>query len=265
MPVYKAEGIVLRRRTLKEADRLVTLFTRERGKITAVARGARKPTSRLGGRLEPLARVRALLAVGRTLDVITQVEVVTGAPPLRADLHVWTHATYAAELVDRSVGEREPLPELFDLLVRSMDLLAQGSPETAGETAAAVAEPAWAQMVVLRFALHLLHHIGYAPRLDACVSCDRPIAAAGWFSPALGGVLCGRCREQDRGVLPAGGRTLRGMDALLRAADEGLHHVSLPPAQRAEAGHLVQRYLEERLEVRLRSPLVIASLGSPAL
>ncbi|MBI4278651.1 MAG: DNA repair protein RecO [Armatimonadetes bacterium] len=264
MPVYKAEGIVLRRRTLREADRLVTLFTRERGKIAAVARGARKPTSRLGGRLEPLARVRALLAVGRTLDVITQVEVVAGAPRLRGDLQAWMHAVYAAELVDRSVGEREPLPDLFDLFARSLELLAAPAPASASVPITASGD-AWPQLVVLRFALSLLGHLGYAPRLDACLACGRAVAASGWFSPALGGVLCGRCRTQDAGVLPASGLTLRAMDALAHTAEEDLPAFDLPAAQRAEAGHLVQRYLEERLEVRLRSPLVIASLGSPAL
>jgi len=72
MPVYKAEAIVLHQRALGESDRIVTLFTRENGKLRAVAKGVRRPTSRLGGRIEPFTHARLMLARGRTLDVIAQ-------------------------------------------------------------------------------------------------------------------------------------------------------------------------------------------------
>src|SRR5437660_1481476 len=76
MPVYKTEAIVLRQQALGEADRIVTLFTREYGKLRAAAKGIRRPASRLGGRLEPFTHARLLLARGRTLDVIAQAEIV---------------------------------------------------------------------------------------------------------------------------------------------------------------------------------------------
>src|SRR5437879_9240234 len=86
MPVYKAEGIVIRRANLGEADRLVTLFCLDHGKVTVAARGARKMKSRFVGRLELFSHVRALLAVGRTLDVVSQVEVAATFSMLRQNL-----------------------------------------------------------------------------------------------------------------------------------------------------------------------------------
>lgn len=86
MGLYKIEAVVLRRRNLGEADRLVTVLSRDRGKLVLVARGARRPRSRLGGRLEPPTRFRALVAEGRTLDVVSQVEVLDAHAALRNDL-----------------------------------------------------------------------------------------------------------------------------------------------------------------------------------
>ncbi|GBD30365.1 DNA repair protein RecO [bacterium HR32] len=93
MPVYKAEGVVLARRNLGEADRVLTLLTREFGKLSVKAKAVRRTTSRLAGRLEPFTHARFLLARGRALDVVAQVEVVAGHADLRTDLvrvgHAW--------------------------------------------------------------------------------------------------------------------------------------------------------------------------------
>src|SRR6266849_1163269 len=116
MPVYKAEAIVLRRTNLGEADRIVTLFCRDQGKVAAVAKGARTPKSRLSGRLELFSHVRLLLAVGRTLDVVSQVDVVHAHSLLRGDLERLGFAAFAIELTDRATADREPAPEIFESL-----------------------------------------------------------------------------------------------------------------------------------------------------
>src|SRR5574341_1723464 len=108
MPVYKAEGIVLRRVNLGEADRIVTLLTREYGRLSAVAKGARKPKSRFVGRLELFTHLRGLLAQGRTLDVVSQVEVVDPFPAVRTDLGRMSAASFVAEVTDRALPERDP-------------------------------------------------------------------------------------------------------------------------------------------------------------
>src|SRR5687768_16685044 len=126
MGLYKIEGVVLRRRNLGEADRIVTLLSRDRGKETAVARGARRPRSRLGGRLEPSVRVRALLAEGRSLDIISQVDVIDAHRRLRDDLGRLGTASIMLEMADRAIEDAQPHPDIYCLLIEALALLRSG-------------------------------------------------------------------------------------------------------------------------------------------
>src|SRR5438105_3954447 len=101
MAVYKANAIVLRRIPLGETDKIITLFTREYGKYNAVAKGARKTTSRLCGATEPLMFLRAALADGMNLDVLTQCDIRESFPTLRGDFGLFLRATYVCELLDK--------------------------------------------------------------------------------------------------------------------------------------------------------------------
>src|SRR2546425_10160254 len=181
MPVYKAEAIVLRRTNLGEADRIVTLFCRDQGKVAAVAKGARKPKSRLSGRLELFSHVRLLLAVGRSLDVVSQVDVVHAHSPLRADLERLGFAAFAIELTDRATADREPAPEIFESLCGALEHMQEADP----------------QLVALWFVARLLVHTGYAPVTDQCQVCGRVVRGTSAFSYALGGTLCEADRHRD--------------------------------------------------------------------
>ncbi|MBM3449600.1 MAG: DNA repair protein RecO, partial [Armatimonadetes bacterium] len=201
MPVYKAEGIVLRRRTLGEADRVVVLMTREWGRISCKAKGVRKTTSRLAGRLEPFVHGRFLLGRGRALDVIAQVEVIDGHPALRADLDRMSYASLVAELTDRLVAEREPHEEVFGLLLTALTLLSDADPARGA---------AW-------YALQLFRALGYEPVLDRCARCGGAVTPPAAWGTGLGGVLCDGCRAHDPTALLLDGETLGGMRFLARA------------------------------------------------
>lgn len=244
MPVYKAEGIVIRRINLGEADRLVTLFCRDQGKVIAAAKGARKPKSRFAGRLELFSHVRVLLAVGRTLDVVSQVEVATTFGALREDLDRFAYAAFAVELADRATADREPAPDLFRSLRTALDLMQTGDP----------------QLIALWFAAQLLVHTGYAPATDRCAVCGRPVRSGAAFSDALGGVLCEADQHRDPDAVTASAGALRAMGYLLRVPPEALPRLVLDPRQRAEVGGLLQRYAEYRLETKFKSPLVIKKI-----
>lgn len=263
MPVYKAEGIVLRQQAMGEADRVVTVLTLEHGKLRAAARGIRKTTSRLGGRVEPFTHARFLLARGKTLDVIAQVEVLEAFPGLRADLLRSAYAAYVAELVDRFLPERDRHESVFTLVRNALAAL-----EGAGEEDA--------EVQALWFALHLAADLGYRPETEACVECGRALpgnraerAAGGrpaeaWaFSPALGGALCPACAARDEDAV----RTLPGVLAmcayLLRLPPGRSSRLRIPPGERRELARLVQVHLEYRLEAKLRAPLVIGRLREP--
>lgn len=245
MPVYKAEAIVVRRTNLGEADRVVTLFCRDQGKVAAAAKGARKPTSRFAGRLELFSHVRGLLAVGRTLDVVSQVEVVNAFGALREDLTRLSYAAFAAELVDRATADREPAPELFGTLRTALDLMQTGDPE----------------QVALWFTARLLLHSGYAPVTDHCQVCRTSVRGDAVFSSALGGALCERDQHRDPEAATVSAAALRTIGQLLHLQPSAVGGLVLDRPLRVEVSGLLQRYAEYRLEIRLKSPLVIQKLA----
>jgi len=245
MGVYKVEAIVLRRANLGEADRIVTLFTREHGKLAAVAKGARKPRSRFAGRLELFTHLRALLAQGRTLDVVSQVEVVDPFAAVRADLVRLGAASFAAEVADRATVEREAHPALFAALRAALRLIAGGD----------------AALAAMWFAAQVLALSGYGPVVDRCAVCGRPLPGAAAFSVALGGALCGAEGGRDPQAVPASAVALAAIGFLREAPAEALARISLERRRRAEVEHLLRRTLEYRLEVRLKSPPVIERLA----
>jgi DNA repair protein RecO (recombination protein O) len=158
---YRTEAIVLRRRDFGEADRLLTLYTRDRGKIRVIAKGARKPQSRKTGHVELFMRTRFLIAEARNLDIITQAEMVEAYPALREDLVRTTYASYAVELLDRFTPEEDRNTQLYDLLAEGLRWFA------------ATDQP----LLVARFyELHLLQLAGFRPQLFQCVGCGEPIA-----------------------------------------------------------------------------------------
>ncbi|MGH2399874.1 MAG: DNA repair protein RecO [bacterium] len=247
MPVYKAEAIVIRRSNLGEADRILTLFTREHGKLSAVAKGARKPRSRFAGRLELFTQLRALLARGRTLDVVSQVDVIDPFAALRTDIARMGAASFVAEVTDRATPERDTQPATYSVLRQALRLIAAGDPETP----------------VMWYAAQILSSSGYGPVVDRCVICGKPVTGAGVFSFSLGGSVCGADRGRDPEAVPASAVALAAIGFLREASAASLSRIALQRRQRAEVDGLLRRYLEYRLEVKLRSPPVIERLSRP--
>ena len=124
--VLKTEAIVLRRRRLGEADRVITVLTPRRGKREAVAKGALRPRSKLAGHLEPLTRVEIVLAHGRNLDIVTQAETIEPFEAVRADLDRLSAAMYLLELADRFTVEHQEVDAVYELLLASLTRLARG-------------------------------------------------------------------------------------------------------------------------------------------
>jgi DNA repair protein RecO (recombination protein O) len=237
--VYRAEAVVLRRLSFGETDRVVTLFTRDLGKLSVVAKGARGPRSRLAGTTEPFTYFNGLLAVGQNLDVLTQSEVVNAFSGLRKDLVRIGYASFFVELVDTGVEERQPHPELWDLLVAALSTL----------------EAATTPDVLSRaFELHALSQLGYEPRLHECVldeaSVDEPGAA---FHPLRGGMLCARCARSTAGTVPTSPETLATLRELTLLPLQSTAHANLEPEVRRELARCLIPYLRHHLEAPLRS------------
>ena len=177
--LWSTDAIVLSRFDLGEADRVLTLITPHEGKLKAIAKGVRRPTSRLGGSVEPFAELRLQLAHGRTFDVVTQVSVGHAWLALRDSLESTATAWYLAELADRSLEERHPAEPIYLLLKRAYELLDAGM------------EPG---RVARWFEMRLTDELGMRPEVDRCVECDRMLEPGDTFRwvPPLGGVLCQR-------------------------------------------------------------------------
>ena len=127
--LYSVEALILRARDFGEADKVITLFTREEGKCQAIAKGVRKSTSRLRGGVQPFTHSRLLLYRGKTLDTVSQSENICAFAALRDDLVLLSAAAYLAELLETALPEREPLEEVFQLAVASFRELLTGDAE----------------------------------------------------------------------------------------------------------------------------------------
>lgn len=248
MRLYKVEGIVLRRRNLGEADRLVTILSRDRGKMTLVARGARRPRSRLGGRLEPPTRFRALVVEGRSLDVISQVEVLDAHARLRDGLERMGATAVVLELADRALADRHPHPEVYRLLVDALGLLRAGADRLAG----------------LWFTARLLVLTGHRPAVGRCSVCGRRLRGAAVWSAALGGSLDGACRSRDPRAVAVTPRATALLAFLLDARPAALRRLYPPKADWDAVEECLRSYAEACWETRFRAPAVVGRLRDAA-
>jgi DNA repair protein RecO (recombination protein O) len=234
--LYRDEAIVLRTHKLGEADRIITLLTRQHGRVRAVARGVRKTTSRWGSRLEPFTHVDLQLAEGRSLDTVTQAETLTPfSGSLGLDYDRYTSGTVMLETAERLVSEeKQPAVQQFLLLVGGLRAM------SAGEHAPG--------QVLDSYLLRSLSVAGYAPSFEHCTRCGEE-GPHRWFSPAAGGVLCSRCRIP--GAAHPSADTVAVLGALL-AGDWPVVHAA-EPRHLKEASGVVAAYLAWHLERGLRS------------
>jgi DNA repair protein RecO (recombination protein O) len=237
---YKTRAIVLAHFDLGEADRIVTLLTPEDGKIRAVAKGVRRPRSRIGGSVEPFAELEVVLARGRNLDVITQVSVSHAWLRLRDRLESTATAWYLGELADRAVEERAGEHPVYGLLRRACQLLDDGM------------DPG---RVARWYETGLADALGVRPELDRCVECDRVLDETDSFRwvPALGGVLCGAHPAPPAETVRLSLDALKLLRAYRRFDVEALAALRLPPAVEAEAEAVMRRYIRFILEREARS------------
>ncbi len=243
MPNYNVLGIVINRRNLSENDKILTLFTREHGKISVVAKGARKPTSKFSGATELFVVFRAMLATGRTLDILTQCEIEQAFSGLRLDIERMTRATYFCELLDRFTYERDEATsaELFDLAYSALLLLQQPS--------------TYEDAIVHAFELHLLAALGYTPVLNHCVKCHVEIddRRQVGFSPSLGGTLCAedRYRVQDSVILSP--EALQTLHFLMEGETEELLTLAPSPKATAEVARALRWFVRAHTDREIKS------------
>lgn len=240
MTLYRDEAVVLRTQKLGEADRIVTMLSREHGRIRGVAKGVRRTMSKFGARLEPGSHVDVQLHVGKTFDTVTQVEAIMNyGDLLTEDYQRWTIASAILETAERfTAQEYEPALQEYLLLVGGLKALTEN-----------IHDPS---LILDAFLLRSLAIGGYAPSMTLCSRCEQP-GPHRYFSLVGGGSVCAECRPSACAT-PAP-ETLSLMAALLSGdwttADASENR------NRREANGLIAAYLQWHLERGLRSlPLV---------
>ncbi len=238
--IYRTSAIVLSRFDLGEADRVVTLLTPEEGKLKAVAKGVRRPRSRIGGAVEPFAELELLLVRGRTFDVITQASVGHAWLALRDRLESAATAWYVGELAERAVEERAFAYPVYALLCRAYQLLDDGM--APGRVAR------W-------FEMDLADALGVRPEVERCVECDRPLEEGERYRwvPALGGVLCERHPGPPAEVVGLSIDALKVLRAYRRLDIEAIAALRLSPVVENEVESLMRRFMRQALERDARS------------
>lgn len=236
---FRTEAIVLSRSDFGEADRLLTLFSPDYGKIRAIAKGARKPQSRKTGHVELFMRSRFLIAEGRDLGIVTQAEMIDGYPALRDDLVRTTYASYFGELLDRFTADEDPHRDIYELLAGTLAALT-----TADDVL----------LLARYYELRLLSLTGFQPRLFNCVSCNEPIAEQDqYFSAELGGLLGPECLAADRRAMPIQAGAVKVMRYLQTRPWDTVRQLHLRPAVLHELERVSHFYLTHILERDLKS------------
>ena len=245
---YRCEGLTLRKASIGEADLLVTFFTRDRGKVRAVAKGAKRSTSKLVGHLEPLTQVQLSMAYGRTLDYVNQAQTVNNFAGLKSNLDAMTKAVYVAELVDGFGSEANPNPPLYNLAL---------------ETLRAIDHHPDSEWPLIFFEVHLLEVSGLMPELYQCVECAHPLAPGQHrFSPSIGGALCLDCHPENAHVRPLSLRALKVLRLIHRGQMDEVLPLNLDAVLLEELKSLIGGTVTYWLEREIRSKPFLDQLRS---
>lgn len=237
---FRTQAIILKRRDFGEADRILTIFTPDRGKLDVIAKGARKPTSTKTGHVELFTRTDMLIHKGRDLDIVSQAEMNMPYMGVREDLVRGAYASYIAELLDRFTGEAdEGYEELFELMDDTLDRLCTDN------------DP---RLAVRYFEVQLLDLVGFRPELSECVVSREPIEAEDqFFSYPMGGVVKPGYAHDGMGGVPISMVTLKLLRHMQRSPFSHVKSLTIHPALHDESERILLGYVTFLLERKLQS------------
>jgi len=238
--ITKLEAVVISHRDFGEADRFIHLFSRELGKIDAIAKGVRKARSRKAAYLEPFTHVALVLARGQSVWIITQADMLTAFNAIREDLRKTAQAAYIVELADRLTAQEQVESAVFRLVLESLKRLDQ------------LPDP---YNALCHYELSLLGLTGFRPEFFKCVGCGEEIQPRDqFFSAHLGGVLCPRCGSNAGDVERLGLSALRYLRYFSRSSYAESARAAVSQAVRGEMSRIIGAYIRAITEQRLHSP-----------
>ena len=237
---FRVEAIVLKHSDYGEADRFLSLYTRQRGKLRAIAKGVRKMRSHTAGHVEPFTRVSLQLAAGRNLYIVSQAEAVDSYVNLREELALVGYASYVVEILDKFTYEEEENAAVFRLTADTLARLDRG-----GDS----------ELVVRYYEIQLLELLGFRPQLHKCVVSEAEIKAEDqYFSAKLGGVVSPKHGKGLEGAMPVSMEALKYMRHFQRSSYQSATRATVAPKVQRELETLMQHYITYLLERGLNSP-----------
>jgi DNA repair protein RecO (recombination protein O) len=239
---YKTEGIVLKSIKLGEADKIITIYSSERGKISAVAKGIRKTKSKFGARLEPFSHVNLMLYDGRNLDIVTQVELISSFREIREDFDKVVYGAAMLDLLEKISPLEEKDEIVFDFMLSSLRALSIA--------------PKNVPLLLAAFDLKMMSIAGFRPNLTNCAVCSEE--AAGFkkeivFSCEWGGLLCEKCGLSDIEAISISRTTLEAINEIMRREMEDVASLEVSERLERELLMLSQRHVKYYLQARLKS------------
>lgn len=240
MAIIKSEAYVIRKMPFRETSWMVTLFTRESGKIKGIVKGARKLKSKLLSAFELLTYLNVVFyeRAKSNLHLVSDASILRGNEKIRKSFSSLTYGSYFAELIDGLLEEHDPQPAVFDLLQSAVHELEKSN--LAFETLARA------------FEFKLLDSAGLSPHLDQCMKCGASEMKKLYFSVAQGGLFCERCHSEGGGFLISRS-TVNAIDAFLHHDLETAARLEFTPQIDQELHQIAQRFIERRIEKRLKS------------
>ncbi|HEX9976221.1 MAG TPA: DNA repair protein RecO [Dehalococcoidales bacterium] len=236
---YQTEAIIIKKTKLGEADRVLTLYTTDWGKIQAVARGVRRPRSKLAGHLELLTHSLVSLARGRNLDTIIGSQTIDSFLPLKSDLKLTAYALYATELVNQFTADHMENRPLFHLFLETLQVLCQAANN---------------DLRLRYYEMHLLNEVGYRPQLQQCVICHRALQTViNSFSAGTGGLLCPDCRFSEPFAYPLSVNAQKVLRLLQDGDWATVSRLKLTPELSFELESVMRHYLRYLLEREVKS------------
>ncbi len=237
---YQTPAIVIKKTKLGEADRILTLYTPELGKIQGVAKAVRKPKSKLSGHLEMLSYAQMTLVRGKNIDTIIGSQTLDDFLPVKNDLDLLSCALYMAEMVNQFTPPETDDPKLFRLFLATLKNLPQAADKS---------------LLLRYFELHLLRQAGYRPELDKCVLCRKTLeAVTNSFAPSAGGMLCPACQRLGKHYGYAFSWDSLGVMRFIQGGDwESVSVTPIDATTLAEIERLTRSYIRHLLEKDIKS------------
>ena len=248
---YQTEAIIIKKTKLGEADRILTLYTPHLGKIQAVAKGVRRPRSKLAGHLELLTYSLVSLARGRNLDTIIGSQTTNSFLRLKSDLELASYALYVTELIDKFTADEVENYPLFQLLLETLERLCEADDK---------------ELVLRYFELHLLDKVGYRPQLQQCVSCHLPLEpVTNSFCPSAGGMLCPNCSQNQPLTYPISLNALKVLRLLQGSDYDTAKRLKLESELSHQLEAVVRDYFNYLLEREVKSTAWLGDLRKQKL